>query len=83
MDNTRIKNQTDSTDRITVRANGDIVIGNKGGTDNTVKIHGKLGVGVSNLRGDASLEVSGALRYKGRIFHARSKSPTQGTYSAR
>ena len=35
--------QTDSTDRITVKANGDVVIGNKGGTDNTVNIHGKLG----------------------------------------
>ena len=73
--------QTDSTDRITVRANGDIVIGNKGGTDNTVNIHGKLGVGVSNLRGDASLEVSGALRFKGRIFDVGSEEPTQGTYS--
>ena len=73
--------QTDSTDRITVKANGDVVIGNKGGTDNTVNIHGKLGVGVSNMRGDASLEVSGALRFKNRIFDVGSEAPTQGAWS--
>lgn len=72
--------QTDSTDRIVVKANGDVTIGTAGGTDKKVKIHGKLGVGINNIRDDASFEVAGPVRMDGKRFSVADDIPTVGVH---
>ncbi len=73
--------QTDSTDRIVVGANGDVTIGTQGGTDKKVKIHGKLAVGVNNIRDDASFEVAGPVRMEGKRFSVADDVPTVGAHA--
>ena len=72
--------QTDSTDRIVVKANGDVTIGTPGGTDKKVKIHGKLGVGINNIRDDASFEVAGPVRLDGKRFSVADDVPSVGVH---
>ena len=76
-----LKIKTDNTDRISIKANGDIEIGNAGATDKRMKIHGKLGIGINTLADDVSLEVAGAVRVQGRKFDTGSEQPSQGTHS--
>jgi hypothetical protein len=76
-----LKIQTDNTDRIVVKSNGDIVIGNLGATDKKVNIHGKLGVGVNSIAPDVTMEVGGAVKIQGKRFSVGSEHPSQGTHS--
>jgi hypothetical protein len=73
--------QTDSTDRILVKANGDITIGTQGATDKKVKIHGKLAVGINNIRDDADFEVAGPVRMEGKRFSVADDIPTTGVHA--
>ena len=73
--------QTDSTDRIVVKANGDVTIGTQGGNDKKVKIHGKLGDGINNIRDDASFEVAGPVRMDGKRFSVADDVPTMGVHA--
>jgi hypothetical protein len=73
--------QTDSTDRILVKANGDITIGTQGATDKKVKIHGKLAVGINNIRDDADFEVAGPVRMEGKRFSVADDVPTVGVHA--
>ena len=73
--------QTDSTDRILVKANGDVTIGTQGGTDKKVKIHGKLAVGINNIRDDADFEVAGPVRMEGKRFSVADDIPTVGVHA--
>ena len=76
-----LKIKTDNTDRISIKANGDIEIGNAGATDKRMKIHGKVGIGVNTLADDVSLDVAGAVRVQGKKFDTGSEQPSQGTHS--
>ena len=76
-----LKIQTDSTDRIVIKRDGDIEIGVKGGSDRKVNIHGKLGIGVSNISNDVQLDVAGNIKVSGKKFEVNNELPTSGTYS--
>lgn len=73
--------QTDSTDRIVVKANGDVTIGTLGGTDKKVTVHGKMGIGVNNISDGVTLDVDGAVRFQGKKFSVGSEAPTQGAHT--
>jgi len=72
---------TDDTTRLTVKANGNIVVGTQGSDNARVNIHGKLGVGVSNIDSDVSLSTSGAIKFDGRKMENGAAAPTAGVYA--
>ena len=71
---------TDNTARITVSANGNVDIGNKGNNNTKVSLYGRLGIGVTNVDPNVSLEVSGAIRVDGKRIQNGSKTPDSGYY---
>ena len=72
---------TDDTTRLTVKANGNIVVGTQGSDNARVNIHGKLGVGVSNIDNDVSLSTSGPIKFDGRKMENGAAAPTAGVYA--
>jgi len=76
-----LKLQTDGTDRVVIKRDGDVEIGMKGGTDRKVNIHGKLGIGVSNISNDVQLDVAGNVKLAGKKFEVSNQVPDSGAYS--
>lgn len=76
-----LKLQTDGTDRVVIKRNGDVEIGQKGSTDRKVNIHGKLGLGVSNISNDVQLDVAGTVKFTGKKFEVGDQVPESGAYS--
>ena len=72
---------TDNTSRISVKANGNIDLGNVKRNPIQVKINGKLSVGVENPDPAVDLHVAGAVRFSGHIQMYASNSPQEGTYA--
>ena len=72
---------TDNTTRISVKANGNIDLGNAKRNPIQVKINGKLSVGVENPDPAVDLHVAGAVRFSGHIQMYASNSPQEGTYA--
>ena len=72
---------TDNTSRISVKANGNIDLGNAKRNPIQVKINGKLSVGVENPDPAVDLHVAGAVRFSGHIQMYASNSPQEGTYA--
>ena len=72
---------TDDTTRLTVKANGNIIVGSQGSDNARVHIHGKLGVGVANIDSDVSLSTSGPIKFDGRKMENGAAAPTAGTYA--
>jgi hypothetical protein len=72
---------TDDTARITVRANGNIDLGNPTKNPAQVTVHGKLAVGVKNPDPTVDLHVAGAVRLNNRLQMFASAPPTSGTYN--
>ena len=72
---------TDNTTRISVKANGNIDLGNVKRNPIQVKINGKLSVGVENPDPAVDLHVAGAVRFSGHIQMYASNSPQEGTYA--
>jgi hypothetical protein len=72
---------TDNTTRITVKANGNIDLGNPNRNPIQVKINGKMSIGVENPDPAVDLHVAGAVRFGGHIQMYASTSPEEGTYS--
>ncbi len=72
---------TDNTTRISVKANGNIELGNPNRNPIQVKINGKLSVGVENPDPAVDLHVAGAVRFSGHIHMYASAPPQEGTYS--
>ena len=60
--------QTDNTDRITISAEGNIKLGNQGGSDTKVNVYGKLGVGITQIDPEVQVDVAGAIKFAGRKF---------------
>ena len=71
---------TDDTDRLVITKTGHIHLGPKGGSDTTVTVNGKLGVGVNNVPSDVDLQVAGSLRFEDKKFTVSSAIPTEGSY---
>ena len=72
---------TDNTTRITVKANGNIDLGNPNRNPIQVKINGMMSIGVENPDPAVDLHVAGAVRFGGHIQMYASTSPEEGTYS--
>jgi hypothetical protein len=72
---------TDNTTRISVKANGNIELGNPNRNPIQVKINGKLSIGVENPDPAVDLHVAGAVRFGGHIQMYAGEPPQQGTYS--
>ena len=73
---------TDSTPRITVRANGNIDLGNTRKSSIQVSVHGKLSIGVSVPDPNVDLHVAGPVRLNNHIQMYAESTPTSGTYTA-
>ena len=72
---------TDNTSRISIKANGNIDLGNAKRNPIQVKVNGKLSVGVENPDPAVDLHVAGAVRFSGHIQMYASNSPQEGTYA--
>jgi hypothetical protein len=71
---------TDDTPRISVSANGDILLGNKGVEPVQVSVHGKLAIRVNTPDPEVDLHVNGPVRIHGRLHCYDESYPTDGTY---
>lgn len=71
---------TDDTARISVSANGDILLGNRGMEPVQVSVHGKLAIRVNTPDPEVDLHVNGPVRIHGRLHAYDESYPTAGTY---
>lgn len=72
---------TDDTPRLTVKANGNIDLGNPQKNPISVSIHGKLSVGVKTADPSVDLHVAGSVRLNNRLQIYSSAPPVEGTFS--
>jgi hypothetical protein len=75
-----LKVVTDNTTRLTIRSNGHVDIGNAERADSKVSIHGRLGVGVSQVEEGVSISTSGPVKFENKKFMNGSDAPTSGTF---
>lgn len=73
---------TDDTARITVKANGNVDLGNPTKNPIAVSIHGKLSVGVKVPDPNVDLHVNGAVRLNNHIQMYAVEPPKNGSYTA-
>jgi hypothetical protein len=71
---------TDNTSRISVKANGDIQLGNVNRNPIKVSINGKLSVGVSVADPNVDLHVAGPVRFNNKLHLSAEAAPREGTY---
>lgn len=71
---------TDNIPRLSVKANGNIDLGNSN-KSSQVRVHGKLSVGVNNPDPNVDLHVAGPVRIHNRIHMYADKPPISGNYS--
>ena len=72
---------TDNTARISVKANGNIDLGNPNRNPVQVKVNGKLSVGVAVPDPAVDLHVAGPMRFDGHIHKYASAPPQEGNYT--
>ena len=72
---------TDNVTRLTVRANGNIELGNSGKSSEQVKVHGKLSIGVNNPDPSVDLHVAGSVKLNNRLHTYDNKPPIAGNYN--
>ena len=72
---------TDDTPRITVKANGNIDLGNPTKNPVQISVHGKLSVGVKVPDPNVDLHVNGAIRLNNHIQMYASEPPKNGNYT--
>lgn len=71
---------TDDTTRLTIKANGNIDLGDPEGTLTKVSIHGRLGIGVNNVEEGVSLSTSGPVKFENKKFMIGSEPPESGSF---
>jgi len=69
---------TDETARISVEGNGDITIGQQNNSNTVTRVYGSVGVNVTSPSED--LEVSGNVRFTGKLFTVGEDAPASGSY---
>jgi hypothetical protein len=72
---------TDSTTRLTVGNNGNILLGNKNSAPIQVSVHGKLAIGVNQPDPSVDLHVNGSVRFNNKLQTHGSMAPTSGSYN--
>ena len=75
-----LKFVTDNTTRLVIRSNGHIDVGNAERADTKLSVHGRLGVGVSNVEEGVSLSTSGPVKFENKKFMNGTDAPTSGTF---
>lgn len=71
---------TDNTTRLTVQANGNIIVGSVDHGNTKLTVHGKIGVNVNNIDSGVDLAVAGNLKFQNKLFAVGSEPPANGTY---
>jgi len=72
---------TDSTTRLTVGNNGNILLGNKNSAPIQVSVHGKLAIGVNQPDPSVDLHVNGSVRFNNKLQTHGSMAPSSGSYN--
>jgi hypothetical protein len=78
--NTDLQVITDDTARLTIRANGNVEIGNSDSANAVVTVHGKLGIGVNNISSDVTFASVGPIKFENKKFQVGDDVPANGTY---
>lgn len=71
---------TDNTSRISIKSNGNIVLGNYASGDTKVNIIGSVGINVDNTDPRADLHVGGAIKFNNKLHLSGSSSPQNGSF---
>lgn len=71
---------TDNTARITITANGEIVLGNSNNGSTKVKVIGSMGINVNSIDPRTNLHISGPIKFNDKIHMSGSEPPQGGTY---
>lgn len=79
--NTDVSIVTDDTERLTVKANGVVEIGQATSNNSKLNVYGQVGVGVKNIETGVSISTSGPVKFEGKKFEVASNFPTIGTYA--
>ena len=72
---------TDNTSRLSIGADGNIVLGNRNNGEIKVNILGQLGVDVNSIDNRAKLHVNGAIKYNDNIHLKGSEPPSGGSFT--
>jgi hypothetical protein len=72
---------TDNTSRLSIGADGNIVLGNRNNGEITVMVQGKLGIDVNTIDSRAKLHVNGAIKYNDNMHMKGSEPPSGGTFT--
>jgi hypothetical protein len=78
--NTDLRIVTDDTTRLTIKANGNVVLGSSESAPTMLTVHGKVGVGVNNVSNDVSFATAGPVKFENRKFQVGSSAPSNGSY---
>lgn len=73
--------KTDGTTRISIKAGGDITLGDTNNPPVKVAVHGKLAIGVSNPDPDVDLHVKGSVKFNNKIQMHGTRPPQGGSYN--
>lgn len=71
---------TDNTARISVKANGDIVLGNKTQSPANVSVHGKVSIGINNADPRVDLDVKGNIKFGNKLHMVSNSPPDSGQF---
>ncbi len=72
---------TDNTARISIKAGGNIIIGNSSTGDTKVSIIGSLAINVNNADPRSSLHVNGALKFNDKLHLSGNEPPMSGSFN--
>jgi hypothetical protein len=72
---------TDNSTRMTVGADGNIVLGNKNSPPTNVHVHGKIGIGVNQIDPNVDLQIRGSIKFNNKMHTYGDRAPEQGTYN--
>ena len=72
---------TDNTARISIKAGGNVIIGNPSTGDTKVSIIGSLGINVNSADPRSSLHVNGALKFNDKLHLSGNEPPMSGSFN--
>ncbi len=72
---------TDSTSRLTVKANGDIELGNRANGAVKVTVNGVLAINSDNIDPRVQLQVAGSIKFGNNLHITGSEPPSDGSYT--
>lgn len=73
--------KTDNTTRLSIKAGGDIALGNPNASPVKVSVNGKLAIGVNNPDSDVDLHVRGAIKFNNKKHLSGTTPPTGGQFN--